>query len=54
MPVLTFPFVAFSPGEISRPYHWIKITNPDTDKSLYLYALIDTGAVLVNKIYWTL
>jgi hypothetical protein len=44
MPVLTFPFVSFSPGEIARPYLWTKITNPDTGKSLFLYALIDTGA----------
>jgi hypothetical protein len=44
MPVLSFPFIAITPGEVSRPYLWTKISNPDTNNYLFVYALIDTGA----------
>jgi predicted aspartyl protease len=40
----TFPFVAPFPGEGARPYVPVKITNPDTGKSIEMYALVDTGA----------
>lgn len=44
MPVRNYPFSVIRPGDISRPYLPVRIVNPDTQKQLKVYALIDTGA----------
>ena len=44
MPVRNYPFSIIRPGDIARPYLPITILNPDTDKQMKVYALIDTGA----------
>jgi predicted aspartyl protease len=44
MPVITFPFTVISPGDVARPYLPTTIVNPDTAKTVDVYALIDTGA----------
>ena len=44
MPVRNYPFSIIRPGDIARPYLPLTILNPDTDKQMKVYALIDTGA----------
>jgi predicted aspartyl protease len=44
MPFHAYPFVVIRPGDIARPYLPAKISNPDANKSINVYALIDTGA----------
>ncbi len=44
MPVRNYPFSIIRPGDIARPYLPVTIKNPDTDKQIKVYALIDTGA----------
>jgi predicted aspartyl protease len=39
-----YPFSVIRPGDIARPYLPIIIINPDTEKQINVYALIDTGA----------
>lgn len=44
MPIRDYPFSITRPGDLARPYLPITIINPDTDKRLKVFALIDTGA----------
>ncbi|MEA3417254.1 MAG: retropepsin-like aspartic protease [Thermodesulfobacteriota bacterium] len=44
MPVRNYPFSIIRPGDMARPYLPLTILNPDTDKQMKVYALIDTGA----------
>ena len=44
MPVRNYPFSIIRPGDIARPYLPLTILNPDTDKQMKVYGLIDTGA----------
>jgi len=44
MPVRNYPFAVIRPGDIARPYLPVTIVNPDTEKKIKVYALIDTGA----------
>jgi clan AA aspartic protease len=44
MPVRNYPFTIIRPGDIARPYLPITVKNPDTDRQIKVYALIDTGA----------
>ena len=44
MPILTYPFVVVRPKDLARPYLPISISNPDSGKSISVYALVDTGA----------
>jgi predicted aspartyl protease len=44
MPVRDYPFSIIRPGDLARPYLPITIINPDTDKQIKVFALIDTGA----------
>jgi len=44
MPVRNFPFSLIRPADIARPYLPVTIINPDTEKQVRVYALIDTGA----------
>ena len=44
MPVRNYPFSVIRPGDIARPYLPVTIVNPETDKQIKVYALIDTGA----------
>ena len=44
MSVRDYPFSVIRPGDIARPYLPIIIINPDTEKQINVYALIDTGA----------
>lgn len=38
------PFVKTRPGDVARPYLPITIINPENDKKINVFALIDTGA----------
>lgn len=42
--VENYPFIATRPGDIARPYLPITIINPENQKEINVYALIDTGA----------
>lgn len=44
MPIRNYPFSIIRPGDIARPYLPVTIINPDTNKRVSVYALIDTGA----------
>ncbi len=44
MPIRDYPFSVVRPGDVARPYLPITIINPDTNKQISVYALIDTGA----------
>jgi predicted aspartyl protease len=44
MPIRNYPFSVIRPGDLARPYLPVTIINPDTNKGIKVYALIDTGA----------
>lgn len=44
MPVRNYPFSIIRPGDIARPYLPVTVVNPDTNRQIKVYALIDTGA----------
>lgn len=44
MPVCDYPFSTIRPGDVARPYLPVTVINPDTDKRVKLFVLIDTGA----------
>ena len=44
MPVRNYPFSVIRSGDLARPYLPVTIINPDTEKQVRVYALIDTGA----------
>lgn len=44
MLVKNYPFIKTSPNDIARPYLPITIINPENNKQLNIFGLIDTGA----------
>jgi len=44
MPIRNYPFSIIRLGDIARPYLPVTIVNPDTQKQINAYSLIDTGA----------
>lgn len=44
MLVENYPFAITRPGDIARPYLPITIINPENEKRLNVFALVDTGA----------
>ena len=58
MKTYTFPFKQVTPQSPRRPYVFVKLSNPDTDKLVAVYALIDTGAdecaLLAGGVVWHL
>jgi hypothetical protein len=44
MPIRNYSFSVIRPGDLARPYLPVTIINPDTNKGIKVYALIDTGA----------
>ena len=44
MPLRNYPFTIIRPGDLARPYLPVTIVNPDNDRQIKVYALIDTGA----------
>jgi len=44
MPIRNYPFSVIRPGDLARPYLPVTIINPDSQKKVKVYALIDTGA----------
>ncbi|MEK6715671.1 MAG: retropepsin-like aspartic protease [Candidatus Omnitrophota bacterium] len=44
MLVENYPFIKTHPADIARPYLPITIINPENQKEINVYALIDTGA----------
>lgn len=44
MPIRNYPFTTIRPGDIARPYLPVTIVNPDSNRQIKVYALIDTGA----------
>ena len=44
MLIENYPFTITRPGDIARPYIPITIINPENQKQINVYALIDTGA----------
>ena len=44
MLIENYPFTITRPGDVARPYLPIKIINPENQKEINVYALIDTGA----------
>ena len=44
MLVENYPFITTRSGDIARPYLPITIVNPENQKQISVYALIDTGA----------
>jgi len=44
MPVRNYLFTIIRPGDLARPYLPITVKNPDADRQIKVYALIDTGA----------
>jgi len=44
MPIRNYPFSVIRPGDLARPYLPVTVINPDTQKQVKVYALIDTGA----------
>ena len=44
MLVENHPFTITRPGDIARPYLPVTIINPENDKQISVFALIDTGA----------
>jgi len=39
-----YPFIITHPGDVARPYLPVTIINPENQKEINVYALIDTGA----------
>jgi hypothetical protein len=50
MPVRNYPFSVIRPGDIARPYLPVTIINPNTEKQVGVYTLIDTGADECDKL----
>jgi len=44
MPIRNYPFTIVRPGDVARPYLPVTIVNPDSNRQVKVYALIDTGA----------
>ena len=44
MPIRNFPFSIIRPGDLARPFLPLTVINPDTQKQVKVYALLDTGA----------
>ena len=44
MLIQNYPFLIIRPGDTARPYLPVTIINPDSNKQIKVYALIDTGA----------
>lgn len=44
MLIENYPFTVTHPGDLARPYLPITIINPENQKILNVYALVDTGA----------
>ncbi|MCR4292313.1 MAG: hypothetical protein NUV76_05500 [Candidatus Kuenenia sp.] len=44
MSIRNYPFSIIRLGDIARPYLPVTIINPDSNKQIKVYALIDTGA----------
>ena len=44
MLIENYPFIITRPGDMARPYLPITIINPENQKEMNVYALIDTGA----------
>ena len=44
MSVRNYPFSIIRPGDIARPFLPVSIVNPDSNREIRVYALIDTGA----------
>lgn len=44
MLVENYPFTTTRPGELARPYLPVTIINPENQKEINVYALVDTGA----------
>jgi len=44
MIVRDYPFTVIKPGDLPRPYLPVTIINPETNRKLNVYALVDTGA----------
>ena len=44
MAIHNYPFSVIRPGDIARPYLPVTVINPEADKQIKVYALIDTGA----------
>ena len=44
MLIENYPFITTRPGDIARPYLPITIINPENQKEINVYALVDTGA----------
>lgn len=44
MTIRNYPFTIIRPGDLSRPYLPVTIFNPETNRAINVYALIDTGA----------
>ena len=44
MPIRSYPFSITRPGDIARPYLPVTIINPDTNRQIRAFGLIDTGA----------
>jgi clan AA aspartic protease len=44
MPIHNYPFSTIRKGDLPRPFLPVTIINPDTNKTLKVFALIDTGA----------
>jgi hypothetical protein len=46
MPIVEYPFLAFSPRSPWRPLLPVEIANPHTQQAVQAYAVVDTGATL--------
>jgi predicted aspartyl protease len=44
MPIRNYPFSITRPGDIARPYLPVTIINPDTQRQIRVFGLVDTGA----------
>jgi len=44
MPIRNYPLSVIRPGDLARPYLPVTVINPDSQRKLKVYALIDTGA----------
>ncbi|MHC4441252.1 MAG: aspartyl protease family protein [Planctomycetota bacterium] len=44
MLIENYPFIVTRPGDIARPYLPVTIINPENQRQINVYALIDTGA----------
>ncbi len=43
MLIENYPFITTRPGDVARPYLPITIINPENQKEINIYALVDTG-----------